>query len=166
MHSGSTLTVQDAMAQLRAFEDVLRESRELYEVLTTPALPMGRKKAVMGRIFARLQLSRTVSNFFFVLLDRRRLPLLEQIIVAFEGVVDERMGFVRAEVQSALPLPDPQRASLLAQLERLTGKRIRPHYAIRESLIGGVLVRIGSTVYDGSVRGQLEALERRLGAEA
>jgi len=80
-------------------------------------------------------------------------------------VVDERMGFARAEVTSASELTEALRKELNSELERLTGKRIRARYAVDASLIGGAMARIGSTVYDGSVRGQLNSLERRLGAE-
>lgn len=164
--SGSAIGVADALAQLRSFEGVLKESTDLHEVLLTPAVPAGRKKAVTGRIAELLKLSPVMRNFLFVLLDHRRIPLLGEIISAFEQAVDERLGFARADVLAARELTDPQRTAITARLERLTGKRIRSRYSTDESLIGGVVARIGSTVYDGSVRGQLEALERRLSAEA
>jgi F-type H+-transporting ATPase subunit delta len=77
-------------------------------------------------------------------------------------VLDERRGFERADVTSAAPLSEASHTSLEAQLSRLTGKRLRTHYSVNPELVGGVVARIGSTVYDGSVRGQLEALRRRL----
>ena len=79
--------------------------------------------------------------------------------------MDERLGFARAEVSAARDLAESQRAALTSVLERLTGRRIRMRFTVDESLIGGVVARIGSTVYDGSVRGQLASLGRRLGAE-
>jgi F-type H+-transporting ATPase subunit delta len=98
--------------------------------------------------------------------DHRRIAILSEIIRSFEETVDERLGFARAEIQTARELSESQRASLVPRLERLTGKRVRPHFSVDEALIGGVVARIGSTVYDGSVRGQLASLERRLAAEA
>ena len=164
--AGSGLSAEEAVAELRAFEDALKTSPELREVLATPAVPIGRKRAVIGRISEVLKFSRILRNFLFVLLDHRRIPLIPEILATFELVVDERLGYARAEVQSPRDLTEPQRAGLTAALERLTGKRIRARYAIDPSLIGGVTARIGSRVYDGSVRGQLESLERRLSAEA
>ena len=123
------------------------------------------KKAVVGRIAGILNLSRITRNFLFVLVDHRRVASLPEIIHTFELLVDERLGFARAEVSSPAEMSEEQRAALNAQLDRITGKRIRMRFAIDEALIGGVVARIGSTVYDGSVRGQLETLERRLGAE-
>ena len=77
----------------------------------------------------------------------------------------ERLGFARAEVSSPHELTEPQRGAINAQLERLTGKRIRVRFGVDPALIGGVVARIGSTVYDGSVRGQLQTLGRRLSTE-
>jgi F-type H+-transporting ATPase subunit delta len=163
---GSSLRPEDAVAQLRAFETTLRGSPELQNALVTPAVPGSRKKAVVGRIAEILQLSRIARNFLFVLVDHRRIASLTDIIHSFELVVEERLGFARAEVRSASELTEPQRAALTRQLERLTGKRIRARYAVDVVLIGGVVARIGSTVYDGAVRGQLNSLQRRLGAES
>jgi F-type H+-transporting ATPase subunit delta len=121
---------------------------------------------VVGRIAEKLGLSRVARNFLFVLVDKRRIASLTQIIQSFEQVVDERLGFARADISSARELTEPQRSALNARLEQLTGRRIRAHYSVDGSLIGGIVARIGSTVYDGSVRGQLASLERRLEAES
>jgi F-type H+-transporting ATPase subunit delta len=153
------------VAQLNAFETALRSSIELQNALTTPAVPASRKRAVVGRIAGILQLSQIARNFLFVLVDHRRIASLPEIIHSFELVVDERLGFARAEVSAASELTEAQQTALRSELERLTGKRIRARYAVDGALIGGVVARIGSTVYDGSVRGQLQSLERRLGAE-
>jgi F-type H+-transporting ATPase subunit delta len=154
------------MAQLRSFETALRSSLELHNALVTPAVPGSRKKAVVGRIADILGLSRIARNFLFVLVDHRRIASLTAIIHSFELVVEERLGFARAEIASASQLTEPQRAAINRELERLTGKRIRAQYAVDAALIGGVVARIGSTVYNGSVRGQLDSLERRLSAES
>jgi F-type H+-transporting ATPase subunit delta len=163
---GSPLRAEDAAAQLHAFDAVLRSSLELQNALTTPAVPASRKRAVIARIAGILQLSRIVINFLYVLVDHRRITSLAEIIHSFELVVDERLGFARAEVSSATELTEAQRTALGSQLERLTGKRIRARYAVDGALIGGVVARIGSTAYDGSVRGELQTLERLLGAES
>lgn len=162
---GSGLRVEDAVAELRSFEAALRSSAELHNALTTPSVSTGRKRAVVNRIGDVLKLSRITRNFLFVLVDHRRIAELTGILHSFEIIADERMGFARAEVAAARDLTEAQRAALHAQLERMTGKRIRMHVSVDGSLIGGVVARIGSTVYDGSVRGQLDSLGRRLAAE-
>jgi len=163
---GSAVGAEETVAQLRSFEAALAGSPELQNALTTPAVPASRKRAVIGRIADVLQLSRIARNFLFVLVDHRRITSLSDIIHSFDVVVDERLGFARAEVTSASELNDALRNDLNRELERLTGKRIRARYAVDASLIGGAMARIGSTVYDGSVRGQLNSLERLLGAES
>jgi F-type H+-transporting ATPase subunit delta len=163
--SGSNLQPQAAATQLRSFAAAISASPELANALITPAVPAVRKRAVVGRIAERLGLAQVSRNFLYVLVDKRRIGALSQIIQAFEQVVDERLGFARAEVASAAALTDEQRAALNTRLEKLTGKRVRAHYSVDGSLIGGVVARIGSTVYDGSVRGQLATLGRRLAAE-
>jgi F-type H+-transporting ATPase subunit delta len=159
------LPPQDALAQLRAFESALDASREMLNALTTPAVPVSRKRAVVGRIATLLNLSPIARNFLFVLIDHRRIALLGAILHSFELLVDERMGFARAEVSSPRELTESQRGAINAQLEKITGKRIRTRFAVDQALIGGVVARIGSTVYDGSVRGQLQTLGRRLSTE-
>jgi F-type H+-transporting ATPase subunit delta len=161
---GSALNPQDAVRELRSFEAALNESRELREALHTPAIAGSRKKAVVARIADLLKLSRISRNFLLVLVGHRRIVLLGQILTTFEIALDERMGYIQAQIASAGLLGDAQRAQIDAQLEKLTGKRIRTAWSVDESLIGGVVAKVGSTMYDGSVRGSLESLGRRLSA--
>ena len=162
---GSPLRPQEALAQLGSFHALLSSSTELYNALTSPAVPGSRKKAAAGRIAEALGLARITRNFLFVLIDHHRIPTLPEIAEKFEQILDERLGFARAEVCSAQELNEAQRSTVNETLERLSGKRIRMRFAVDESLIGGVVARIGSTVYDGSVRGRLASLARRLSAE-
>jgi F-type H+-transporting ATPase subunit delta len=161
----SPLPPAQALEELRWFDDALSESRSLREALATPAVPTNRKKAVVGSIAEKLGISPIIRNFLFVLVDHRRVGLLTSIIRTLDLVLEERMGFARAEISVPVELTETQRAALQVNLDRLTGKRIRPHFAIDPSLIGGVVARIGSTIYDGSVRGRLQSLEQRLSAE-
>jgi F-type H+-transporting ATPase subunit delta len=154
------------VAELRSFAALLDGSEELRNALTSPAVPPARKRAVVSRLVAALKLGPITRNFLFVLIDHRRIAMVGAIIDAFERIMDERLGFAQAEVTSARAMTEPQRAALNQQLERLTGKKIRMRFSIDDSLIGGAVARIGSTIYDGSVRGQLATLGRRLKAGA
>ena len=156
---------QQTAQELRAFQDLFKESAELRHVLASPAVAVSRKRAVVSAIAGKLGASRITRNFLFVLIDHRRIEALADIIDQFEIQLDERLGYLRAEVTSASPLNEGQRSSLAGQLSKATGKQLRVKYAVDESLIGGVVARVGSTVYDGSVRGRLRAMERRLAAE-
>lgn len=164
--AGSAVRPEQVLAQLQSFDAAFRESPELRNALTSPAVPASRKKAVVARLGGMLDISRITRNFLFVLIDHRRTADVAQIIQIFEQTIDERLGFARAEVVSARELTQAQRTALEAELQRLAGKRIRLRASVDEALIGGVVARIGSTVYDGSVRGRLQSLERRLTAES
>jgi len=161
----SAVRPENVLAELQVFESTLRGSPELQNALVTPAVPAGRKRAVVARIGALLNLSLISRNFLFVLVDHRRMAGLPDILQTLEVVLDQRLGFARAEVLAARELTEAQRAALQVELERISGKRIRARFGVDASLIGGVVARIGSTVYDGSVRGQLETLGRRFQQE-
>jgi len=153
------------LIELRGFEEVLAGSPELRNALTSPAVPPARKRAVVGRIGDQLRISRIARNFLFVLTDHRRIAMLTEVLEAFDLLSDERLGFTRAEISSARELNPRQRDAVSHELERLTGKKVRMRFAVHRELLGGMVARIGSTVYDGSVRGQLQALGKRLAAE-
>ncbi len=121
-----------------------------------------RKRAVMARLAQSLEISGVSRNFLLVLIDHRRLAELSGVIAAFEKMVDERLGKLKVEVSSARNLNQQQQSSLVRQLEAMTGKQISLKLEVDDDLLGGVVVRLGSTVYDGSVKAQLETLERQM----
>ena len=151
-----------AVAQLRAFDDVVSSSSELRSVLASPAIPVARKRAIIKELAAKMGFPTVMRNFVLVVNDHRRAGALAQIVDAFETIIDERLGFVRAEVRSAAELDNNQQGELSGQLGQLAGAPVRIRFAVDPDLIGGVTARIGSTVYDGSVRGRLAAMRTRL----
>jgi F-type H+-transporting ATPase subunit delta len=161
----SAVDPHQVLSELRSFEDVFAGSVELRNALTSPSVSPARKRAVVGRIGENLGVSRIARNFLFVLTDHRRIATLGEVLEAFDLLLDERLGFTRAEISSARELNQPQRDAVSHELERLTGKKMRMRFAVNGELLGGLVARLGSTVYDGSVRGQLQALGKRLAAE-
>jgi F-type H+-transporting ATPase subunit delta len=163
MAPGSALKPEDAVAQLRALAAMVEESLELRNALLTPAIQNSRKRAVMAKLLEKAGGgSLLIRNFAYVLIDHRRIAIIGEIREAFELHVDERLGFARAEVTSAAPLDHRVGVNLELELSRLTGKRMRLRFDVDPALLGGVVARIGSTVYDGSVRGELRQLSRKL----
>ena len=161
--SASTVQPEDAVRQLRAVEEMIAGSAELRIALLTPAISNSRKRAVIGRLLRKeMSVSDLIRNFVFVVINHRRIGMLAEITEAFDLLMDQRLGFVRAEVTSATALDARRSAGLEAELSRLTGKKMRLRFAVDSSLLGGALARIGSTVYDGSIRGQLRQLRREL----
>ena len=163
MAPGSTLKPEDAVAQLDALNAIIQGSLELRTALQTPAIQNSRKRAVMAKLLEKAGGgSPLIRNFAFVLIDHRRIPIAGEIREAFELEIDRRLGFARAEVTSAVALDHRVSANLETELSRLTGKRMRLRFDVDPALLGGVVARIGSTVYDGSVRGELRQLGRKL----
>jgi F-type H+-transporting ATPase subunit delta len=148
--------------ELRSFELMVKESVDLRSVLLSPAVSTSRKRAVVARFADTLSLSPLVRNFLWLMVDRRRTGILGEIRAAYETALDARLGFVRAAVTSAAPLSERQQAALQEALSRVAAKNVRCDFKVDPELLGGVIARIGSTVYDGSVRTQLEALRQRL----
>jgi F-type H+-transporting ATPase subunit delta len=151
--------------ELADFLALLRESPQLGVLLGSPAVARASKRAVAEALVARMGASRTLRNFLCVVLDRRRTRLLPEIQAALDRQLDERLGVTRAEVTSARELPDGEQARLRGVLERLTGRRVEAQYRQDPNLIAGTVVRIGSTIYDGSVRTRLEKLRHQLASE-
>jgi F-type H+-transporting ATPase subunit delta len=152
----------DAVVKLRAFQEMQLSSPELSSILISPAVPARKKRAVVARFTDQMGFSPVLRNFLYVLIDHRRTGMLGEILTSLEAQLDERRGIVRAEIQSARPLEEGQRQAVEAALGRATGKQVFGKYAVDEALIGGLVARVGSRLYDGSVRGQLQAMRVRL----
>ncbi len=103
---------------------------------------------------------RPIRNFFAVLIDHGRIPMLTQIARQFETELNHQLGFVEADITSSRQLSADERQGLESQVARMTGKKVRARYDTNSELLGGAMVRVGSTIYDGSVRGQLQKLKR------
>jgi len=156
---GSNIGPQAAIEQLRQVAAMIASSDDLRNALNSPAVSPSRKRAVIAKL---VDVHVKVRNFLYVVIDHRRVHEIPSILEAFEMLVDEHLGFVRADVSSATPLNDAQQAALVAQLTRMVGKEAKVKFETDPALVAGVVARVGSKVYDGSVRGQLERLRATL----
>ncbi len=159
---GSLVDPSAVLAQLRSIEEVFAGSLDLRNALLSPAVSPSRKRAVVASILSPLGLHKQVLNFLYVVIDHRRVHEFSSIAEAFEALLDERLGYVRAEVSSARDLTGTQTAALEAEISRVAGKKAKLKFSTDPALVAGVVARIGSTVYDGSVRGQLDRLRTKL----
>jgi len=150
------------LEELHGIEALLKESDQLRRVLENPSIPGNSKRAVLDAITQRLGTTRQVRNFVAVITDNRRLPLFSEILKQVEQELDDRQGFAEAQVSSARQLNDPERQMLEVEIAKMTGKKVRARYAQDASLLGGAVVQVGSTIYDGSVKGQLEKIWEQL----
>src|SRR5712692_5864871 len=152
LDAGKTLQEAQSLAELVA------RSKELRDVWQTPSIPAEQKRGVLDAIVAREGISRPVRNFMAVLIDHRRVQFIAPIVKQFEQELNQRLGFTEAEITSAHELSEAERNAIEAQVQKLTGRKVRARYSRDEAILGGVMVKVGSTIYDGSVKGQLERI--------
>ena len=156
------LDAQRAIGNLRHIAALVDESIELRRILENPAVPAEQKHKLLDAIVQREGIEKPVRNLIAVLINHRRVMFLDRIIAQLEKEIDARLGFAEAEIQSVRDLSDPEKRALEAQIGKLTGQKVRSHFRQDASLLGGVIVRVGSTIYDGSVKGQLEKIKEAI----
>ena len=158
-------TAAAVMQQLGDFATAYETSSELRNFLASPAVSKTEKRGVAEKIANRLGVSKIVSNFLFVVIDHRRTHELPEIFQSFQEVVRERQGIAEAEIVSPTALDDAQKKEMTQALEKLTGKKVEAKFSLDAKLLGGALVRVGDTIYDGSLRNRLDDMRERLTAE-
>lgn len=157
--SGETEVVKN---ELKSWQELVNSNSDLQNAFSNPAIAHLTKEKVLESLLEKAKPTKTTANFLRVLLRNSRLTELGQINEKFASVLEERSGVLSAEITSARQLSDAEKADLQASLAKLTGKQVNLTFNINEELIGGVVTRIGSTVYDGSVKTQLENLKEQL----
>jgi len=150
---------------LGSFAEALSSSGELRALLESPAVSHEEKHKVVEELSRHMGLRPSVRNFLYLLVDHRRTGMLGEMQEAFEKELNARLGIAEADVISARELSADERERLTAALERRTGKKIEARFRRDRSLVGGTVVRLGSTIYDGSVREQLTRLREQLETE-
>ena len=156
------LDVDSVRSQLFDFGGTFDDSRELREFLLNPSLPQADKLKVLDAIGSRIGLDKTVRNFIAVLMDHDRLHFLREIVEEYSALADEANGIREVEIVSAKPLTDDERNLLQGKAGELAGARVRVQWSEDATLLGGAVIRLGSRVYDGSVRGQLQQMKQHL----
>ena len=159
IEKGEAVPVQ---GELAAWGKMIAETSALLEVFGNPTVPYDKKGIILNELISRSRVRPTTANFLRTLLKNQRLSDLPQVNAKLAQVLDERAGVVSAEITSARPVAENTKALLEQKLTQLTGKQARLSFATDESLIGGIVTRIGSTVYDGSVSNQLRRLREEL----
>lgn len=157
--SGETEVVK---AELKTWVELINANGNLQKIFANPAIAHLSKEKILEDLLAKTKPSRTTANFLRVLLRNNRLVILSEINQTFLKVLEERSGIAAGQVISARPLSESEKSALQTALAKLTGKKIFLNYQINENIIGGVITRIGSTIYDNSVRTRLENLRQKL----
>ena len=158
------LDAAKSMADLHSLVATVQGSDDLRKTWDNPSISAPQKHGVLDAIVARLGASKEVRNFFAVVIDHRRMNDLAAIVRQVEQEINDRLGFAEAQITSARALGDAEKKNLEQQVQRMTGKSLRARYAQDATLLGGAVVRVGSTIYDGSIQGQLKRLREQIAA--
>jgi F-type H+-transporting ATPase subunit delta len=150
------------LEQLRNFSTMLSGEADARLVFDNPTVSAENRKDLLNKIGDSLKLDTPIRNFLALLIDRNRLDLLKEIVSTYATLLDEKLGVVQAHVTSALALDAAQQKEVAAKLEKLTGKKVRMDVSVDPSLIGGLVAQVGGTIYDGSVRQQLQTFRNSL----
>ncbi len=161
----SGITVEQALQQLDAFASLLDESPQLANVLKSPAVQPADKQALVEEIGERIGLSKLIRNFLHVVVEHRRIVLFDELLEGFRLWLDEYRDRVQIEVRVATGIGEDNKTVLEQRFKQLTGKDVQATYIMDSAVLGGSIVRIGSTVYDGSVRSALSSLATSMGGE-
>jgi F-type H+-transporting ATPase subunit delta len=156
------LDAAKTVEELTALTTLVHASADLRNVLENPAVDQKQKLGLLDAIMKRMGGSKLLRNFMAVLIDQKRIGQIGEITEQFKQELDARMGIAEARVSSARELSAAEKKSLERKLATVTGKTVRATYREDAGLLGGAVVRIGSTVYDGSVRGQLQRLKQEI----
>ncbi len=151
--------------QLTDFLATWDGSLELREFFVNPAIPAAQKVSILDKLNAKLGMQKELRNLLAVLITNGRIGHVSEVAAAYRRLLQEQSGIRPAEIVTARELSAQERDALLAEVAKLAGGRIEPSFKLDQSILGGTVVRIGSTVYDGSVRGRLERLKEALTEE-
>lgn len=153
---------REVQQELVAWADMMQSNANLREVFANPTIALDQKRRVLNRLLEIAKPRPTAVNFLKLLLQNQRLPELDQINKRFAAVLDERAGMIAAQVTTARPVPPETQQTLQRKLRDMTGKNVRIEFTTDPGMIGGLVTRIGSTIYDGSVRNQLEQIKEKM----
>ncbi|MFN0109292.1 MAG: ATP synthase F1 subunit delta [Blastocatellia bacterium] len=154
--------MNEVVTELNGFANMLGSHQQLRDVFASPVISTERKRRVLNELLGRMQLRPTSNNFLRLLSDNSRLHNLDQILKALARELDVRMNIVSAEITTAREISQQEENMLADKLKATTGKQVRLQFRTDPAIIGGVVTRIGSLVYDGSIKNQLAQMKKRL----
>ena len=153
---------REVQNELEHWASLIESHPQLKEVFANPTIPYDQKRKVLEELISRTRVRETTASFLRVLLKNQRLSQLRDIVERFAYVLDERAGMVAASVTTARPIPEELRNNLHEALTVATGRKVRLSFTTDDRIIGGLVARVGSTIFDGSVQSHLERLSEDL----
>jgi F-type H+-transporting ATPase subunit delta len=156
---------REVQNELEQWSSMIEANPQLKQVLANPTVAYDQKRTVLEELISRTRVRETTASFLRVLLKNQRLSQLREVVARFGHVLDERGGVVAANVTTARPIPEELKNTLHETLAAATGRKVRLSFTTDETIIGGMVARIGSTIYDGSVQSHLERLSEGLAGQ-
>lgn len=163
--AGAEKRYEEYYRELGRFIAILSENKNLGEFLSNPIFSQADKKAVVESLLGKIEVSQITANFLKLLVDKRRIAILSEIEACYRELMDAALRKVRVTVKTAFPLTGDLSARLQTGLESMTGKAVEMTVLQEPSLLGGIVVRVGDKLYDGSIRAQLNSIRNLLGEE-
>ncbi len=157
-----TNETDSVQTELKTWEELITANNDLQTAFRNPSISQVNKEKVLENLIEKTKPTKTTANFLRILLRNNRLTEIGEINEKFSSVLEERSGAVSAQITSARSLSEAEKAEMQMNLSKLTGKTVSLNFETDETLIGGVVTRIGSTVYDGSVKTQLAELKHQM----
>ncbi len=153
---------KEVFEELRSFAGLMEELADLRGSLVTPAYPLKVKQGIIEKVCELLKVSPLTRNFLLLLVERNRIGRLSEVLEAYQWFLDDRAGILRVEASVAQPLEPAGEEELRVALQRILQGEIRLQLKVDEALIGGVVIQVGSTVFDGSIRAALNQIRKKL----
>ncbi len=151
--------------ELTLFSSIVKENKDLQELLLNPVFDQAEKRAVVDSLLAKIDISNITANFLKLLVDKRRIGILPDIESCYRKFMDDALRKIRVDVKTAFPLSPEVAKMLQKRMEEITGRKVEMAVSEDTSLLGGIVVGVGDTMYDGSVRTQLHNIRNLLGEE-
>ncbi|HUH66955.1 MAG TPA: F0F1 ATP synthase subunit delta [Syntrophales bacterium] len=151
--------------ELTLFSSIVKESKDLQELLLNPIFDQAEKRAVVDSLLAKISISAVTANFLKLLVDKRRIGILPDIESCYRKLMDDALKKIRVDVKTAFPLSPELSQQLQKRMEEITGRQVEMIVSEDSSLLGGIVVGVGDTMYDGSVKTQLYNIRNLLGEE-
>jgi F-type H+-transporting ATPase subunit delta len=151
--------------ELSLFSSIVNESNNLKELLINPVFDQAEKRAVVDALLQKIDISNVTANFLKLLVDKRRIGILPDIESCYRKLMDDVLRKIRVDVRTAFPLSAELSEKLQKRMEEFTGKKVEIAILEDASLLGGIVVGVGDTLYDGSIKTQLHNIRNLLGEE-
>ena len=161
--AGEEKKLEQYYNELHQFSSIIAQNKDLGGFLANPIFEQESKKRVLEKIIGKLSLSPMTINFLKLLIDKKRIDILPDIETCYRQLMDETLQRVRVTVKTAFPLSGEMQSYITSSLKKMTGRSVEVTVEDDKNLLGGIVIGVGDTLYDGSIKNQLNNMRNLLG---